>query len=200
MNSKRTPIVLTTLVIALLAVAGLAYAFGFWPWHRSDRAGDISPNLTTEAPADRTTAPDLRVEKKSAETTKSPPSTKQSNTAGPTTGLDIRTSAPAGGTHFRLPDGTFAPCLNGIHHAPPMQWPRDVPWSTIRRKIVDRQGKEWYEHADGSYSTTEMMYRSDLGHSEPVVQVRNPVPVVPMEKADDKKVGPRAQDPRKQSP
>ncbi|MCB9919679.1 MAG: hypothetical protein H6832_14845 [Planctomycetes bacterium] len=195
MNSKRPPIVFATLAIALLVVAGLAYAFGFWPWHRSDRVSDITPDLTTEAPSEQTKVGDVRVDtQKTAEPPKPASSTKQPKAV---TGLDIRSRAPAGGTHFRLPDGTFAPCLNGIHHAPPMQWPRDVPWSAIRRKIVDRQGKEWYEHADGSYSTTEMMYRSDLGHSEPVVQVRNPVPVVPMETPDDKKVGRRAQDPGK---
>ena len=105
--------------------------------------------------------------------------------------IDLRRTATANGTHFQLPDGSYAPCLNGILHAPAMQWPSDVPWSPIRRKIVDREGKEWYEHVDGSYSTTELMYRSDLKRSEPVVQVRNPVPVVPMEGASEG-LGPRA--------
>lgn len=164
---------------ALIAALGTAWA-GTWPWPAHDAAStgfesdDATDDSTSDVEADGSK---ITVEAGSKST---PLATK--HTESPSREAVRLSKVPvAGGTHFRLPDGMWAPGLNGVLNAPPMQWPSDLAWSPIRRKIVDREGKEWYEHVDGSYSNTDMLYRSDLGKKEAVTNVFNPKKVRPLD-------------------
>lgn len=76
-----------------------------------------------------------------------------------------------------LPDGTFVDALNGAVDAPPLgdYWgPFD--WSPIVGVERSSAGVDWYKHADGSYSTTEMVMRSDLGRKAAMTRVAHPGP------------------------
>ena len=53
------------------------------------------------------------------------------------------------------------PALNGIDESVTIQWPGDVPYSPIARR-VEHNGQEWYLHEDGSvtcYSTQWEAFR-----------------------------------------
>ncbi len=76
--------------------------------------------------------------------------------------------------YVKLPDGTFAPALNGVRNAPAMAWPEDVPFAPIVGKEKTHGGVEWYVHADGSKSTTTKIFRKDLGRDDPITQVATP--------------------------
>ena len=39
-------------------------------------------------------------------------------------------------------------------------------------------GLDWYKHADGSYSTTQMVMRSDLGRMAAMTRVAHPGPAL----------------------
>ena len=93
---------------------------------------------------------------------------------------------------FGLPDGTRLPVLNGAYGAPDIQWPAGIPWSPVVRKMVDNDGQEWYVHADGTYSSTVITYRSDLGRHVPVTQVAHPEKAAPMDPSEAPK-GPGTQ-------
>jgi hypothetical protein len=76
-----------------------------------------------------------------------------------------------------LPNGTFVDALNGAVDSPPMSdyWgPFD--WSPIIGIERSSAGVDWYKHADGSYSTTEMVMRSDLGRKVAMTRVAHPGP------------------------
>jgi hypothetical protein len=75
-----------------------------------------------------------------------------------------------------LPDGSSVPALNGAEGAPPLQrfWERDRPWSPIVGTERSDAGVDWYVHADGSRSTTEMKWRSDLGRLDALTRVAHP--------------------------
>lgn len=75
-----------------------------------------------------------------------------------------------------LPNGEYVPTLNGVLDAPAMDWPASIPYSPI----IGRESTstlDWYVHADGSKSTTQMVFRTDLGRMGPVTTVANPAPV-----------------------
>lgn len=76
-----------------------------------------------------------------------------------------------------LPDGTFVPALNGAAGARPLAaaW-GNWPWSPIVGTERTDAGVEWYVHADGSRSTTEMKWRSDLGRLDAMTRVAHPGP------------------------
>lgn len=78
------------------------------------------------------------------------------------------------GAYVALPDGTFAPALNGVRDAPAMLWTADEPFAPIVGKETN-QGVEWYAHADGSKSTTSMVFRPDLGREDAVTTVATPI-------------------------
>lgn len=82
---------------------------------------------------------------------------------------------------FLLPDGSWVRSLNGVKGAPPLDWPTDIPWSPIKRMVVDPTGQEWYEHEDGSMSTTMMTWRKDLGREDAMTVLANPTDPVPRE-------------------
>jgi hypothetical protein len=100
------------------------------------------------------------------------------------------TAAPAA-DHRRellLPDGTYVPTLNGATDAAPLHeyWgPRE--WSPIVAVERNDAGVDWYRHANGSYSTTEMVMRSDLGRLAALTRVAHigqaPVAPAPARKA-----------------
>jgi hypothetical protein len=62
---------------------------------------------------------------------------------------------------LKLPDDTEVAALNGVANPPKLLW--DLPqYHPI--VAVERHGAlDWFKHADGSYSTTMMNWRSDLG-------------------------------------
>jgi len=76
-----------------------------------------------------------------------------------------------------LPDGTFVDSLNDTVDAPPLTdyWgPFD--WSPIIGIERSSADVDWYKHADGSYSTTQMVWRSDLGRDAAMTRVAHPGP------------------------
>ena len=78
---------------------------------------------------------------------------------------------------LELPDGTFVATLNDAVNAPALStyWgPFD--WSPIIGTERSSAGVDWYKHADGSYSTTQMVCRSDLGGNEAMTAVAHPGP------------------------
>ena len=77
--------------------------------------------------------------------------------------------------YVKLPDGTFAPALNGVRNAPAMAWPEGVLFAPIIGKEKTPQGQEWYMHADGAKSTTTVVFRQDLGRHDPMTQVAIPL-------------------------
>ena len=93
--------------------------------------------------------------------------------------------APAAGVpqqesrQWLLPDGTRVATLNGATDAPPLAgfWGTSVPWSPILGIERNDQGLDWYRHANGSYSTTQMVWRSDLGRNLAMTRVAHPAPV-----------------------
>lgn len=55
-----------------------------------------------------------------------------------------------------MPDGSFLPLLNGVPHAEPASRNTSAsgPLPPVVAKFADREGSEWWEHADGSTTTT----------------------------------------------
>ncbi|MCK5941484.1 MAG: hypothetical protein KAI24_05895 [Planctomycetes bacterium] len=71
-----------------------------------------------------------------------------------------------------LPDGSYVPALNDAVDAAPLHeyWgPR--PWSPIVAVERSGAGVDWYRHANGSYSTTQMVMRPDLGRMAAMTRV-----------------------------
>lgn len=55
---------------------------------------------------------------------------------------------------IRCPDGTCLPLLNGVAAAPAiLRSPERGPLPPVVAIVVDRDGWDWYEHADGSMTT-----------------------------------------------
>jgi hypothetical protein len=79
-----------------------------------------------------------------------------------------------------LPDGTTVPTLNDAVDAEPLAtyW-GPFPWSPIVGVERNDQGLDWYRHADGSYSTTQMVWRQDLGRHAAMTRVAHPGPTPP---------------------
>lgn len=77
-----------------------------------------------------------------------------------------------------LPDGTKVAMLNGATDAPPLAeyWGSSVPWSPIVGIERNDQGVDWYRHQNGSYSTTQVVWRSDLGRHMAMTRVAHPAP------------------------
>ena len=76
---------------------------------------------------------------------------------------------------LELPDGTFVAALNGaIDPAPLAQHWGDRAWSPILGVERSAAGFDWYRHADGSFSTTQMIWRPDLGRHTAITRVAHP--------------------------
>ncbi len=91
-------------------------------------------------------------------------------------------AAAADDTQLLLPDGSSVPALNGARAPQPMRdvWPVSVPWSPITGVEHSPAGIDWYVHADGSRSTTQMVWRADLGRMDAMTRLARPTPQVPM--------------------
>ena len=86
-----------------------------------------------------------------------------------------RAEATAPSTRLELPDGSYVDALNGATDAPPMRdyW-GPFAWSPIVGVERSDAGVDWYRHADGSYSTTQMVLRKDLGRMAAMTRVAHP--------------------------
>lgn len=82
---------------------------------------------------------------------------------------------------LRYPDGSQHPPLNGVTDPPSIDWPPDVPFAPVVGKVTDGQGIEWYRHADGSLTTVQMIWRSDLGRKDAMARIVNPTTPVRVE-------------------
>lgn len=84
---------------------------------------------------------------------------------------------------LRYPDGTYMPALNGVQNPAALHWPAGHPFTPIvgKRLCGDTW---WYEHADGTMSTCEMKWRSDLGRPDALSHVAVPKPALPVEPPD----------------
>jgi hypothetical protein len=151
-----------------IAIAGAvltAVAFVAWLQLRGNESDAVAPTDAPALPAAATTnatAPVREAAPVAPPTPVSPPA--------------------AGGETWLLPDGTRVPALNGATGAKPLSeaWPRDVPYSPIVRTERTSAGVDWYVHADGSRSTTEMKWRADLGRSDAVTRLARPTPTAPV--------------------
>ncbi len=79
-----------------------------------------------------------------------------------------------------LPNGKKVRALNGVTTEVRLLWPAETPYSPITG-VTRTQGIDWYVHADGSRSTTQMVYRSDLGRKTAMSMVANPRPALPLQ-------------------
>ena len=78
---------------------------------------------------------------------------------------------------LELPDGTTVETLNdAVDAAPLAQFWGQHPWSPIIGVDRSSAGVDWYRHADGSYSTTQMVWRKDLGRHAAMTRVAHPGP------------------------
>lgn len=79
-----------------------------------------------------------------------------------------------------LPDGSRIDALNGARGAKPLRdaWPANEPWSPIVGVEHSPAGVDWWVHADGSRSTTEMKWRDDLRRYDAVTRLARPTPNV----------------------
>lgn len=71
-------------------------------------------------------------------------------------GQSIKFDMPTGFTSgVKCPDGSFLPLLNGVPEASPIKrFPQDGPQPPVIGLVADSGGYLWYEHADGTTTTT----------------------------------------------
>ena len=74
---------------------------------------------------------------------------------------------------------------------------RDRPFSPVIGKKRNSKGTQWYEHEDGSFSTTIMGYRKDLGRMDAITNVAHPAETKPL--LLDEVVGPGGINPPKKN-
>jgi len=74
---------------------------------------------------------------------------------------------------LKMPDGSFVPTLNGVVNPAAIPW-GSAPYSPIVRKQIDPT-LEWYVHADGTYTTTIMQWRSELGRDDACTICLHPI-------------------------
>jgi hypothetical protein len=77
------------------------------------------------------------------------------------------------------PDGK-KPALNGVQQRVEVSWDATRPYAPIVRKVTDHNGHEWYEHADGTTTTTYYIWRQDLGRYDAQSVVRHPAAAAPI--------------------
>ena len=94
----------------------------------------------------------------------------------------VETAAAPDATALLLPDGSRVPALNGARSPQPMRevWPVSVPWSPITGVEHSPAGIDWFVHADGSRSTTQMVWRADLGRMDAMTRLARPMPRTPL--------------------
>jgi hypothetical protein len=145
------------ILAVLVAVTGL--------WLLSNRLMDDHKPQQSETPATLSDPPAAKATKPTAATGRVVPE-KQNQPKDAT-----------GSRKLELPDGTFVATLNGAIDAPPLaRYWGPFDWSPILGVERNDAGLDWYKHADGSYSTTQMVWRSDLGRNEAMTRVAHPGP------------------------
>ncbi|MBL8723626.1 MAG: hypothetical protein JNK49_06235 [Planctomycetes bacterium] len=82
-----------------------------------------------------------------------------------------------------MPDGSFVPTLNGVKNPAKIAW-GEFPYSPVVR-IQKDPTLDWYVHADGTYTTTIMQWRSDLGREDPVTLCLHPAQATAVEAPDE---------------
>jgi hypothetical protein len=134
---------------ALAVVVGAAAGFPFWGKH---------PAVARSSGADA-----------------GPPAVEESSTGVVTTSgsAAVVPDAPASETTvIRFPGGQTAKALNDCKSSATCVW-GDRPWSPIER-VEFNNGLYWYVHRDGTYTTTTMTWRSDLGREDVVALCMHP--------------------------
>lgn len=149
MSQRRAvPLLVAGLVLAAVA----ATAFGL-PGSAADAAAVLTASDETVAPAEPQVA-EVKgdVQPGSAPEVKLPAAFYRK--LAPRSRIPLR--LPDGiKSGLRCPDGTYLPLLNGVPHAYPLNRPaRNGPLPPVVAKVTDWGGYEWYEHADGSHTTT----------------------------------------------
>jgi hypothetical protein len=144
----------------LLTVGGVA-AVAFIAWIGSRSRAEAPPPGVAAAPAAEAVA--SRVEPVAAPL--APANTQECETADATSTL-------------LLPDGSRVAALNGARSPRAMSevWPTGVPWSPITGVERSPAGIDWFVHADGSRSTTQMVWRADLGRMDAMTRLARPTP------------------------
>jgi hypothetical protein len=61
--------------------------------------------------------------------------------------------APAAAA-MHYPDGSTMPLLNGVRDPVTIAWPPGYPFAKVVETVTDDQHRQWYRHADGSWTTT----------------------------------------------
>lgn len=153
-------------LVAVVAVAVTVFALRDGDGSAPPPAGAADPAAVAPAPAlpargtvPREPPPPVRTDHK-VPIPLHKPSGKRPGSRTPVTDL------PHVDDGIRLPNGICLPYLNGMTWAPPVQRDRvhgDVP--PVVATIVDAEGFEWYEHADGSVTTC--MYQQVIVQGEP---------------------------------
>ncbi len=176
-------------VIPCVAVLGIAasVALVVWAgWGSGSGAGPRSDSETESA-----AGLDASVSRSSTDETPAAlvgrgmsPSTnaKPAKKAGPSIGIGRHTTPPAGAAIF--PDGTWLPPLNGVKFAPhACPWPKDIPYSPVIKIVTGDKGIQWYIHADGSHSGTQLAPTEQGGRKflQPGWVVGNPTKAMPVQ-------------------
>jgi len=78
---------------------------------------------------------------------------------------------------LKLPDGSEVAPLNGVKQPAAMVW-QNPQWSPIVG-TEHSNGIDWYVHADGTRTTTVMLWRSDLGRTDAITWSFHPREAVP---------------------
>ncbi|MEZ5988509.1 MAG: hypothetical protein R3F30_05205 [Planctomycetota bacterium] len=190
---RATTIVVLVSVLLLSAVAAL-HLTGSAPWQAAVRQeGPAGPAPGAQGAASGAGGTPAEQAGKAGEATPKgdgyePVGLPLENPWHDTRGIGRRTRPPAGVIVF--PDGTWHPPINGIQDPPPFPgFGRDYPYAPIVRVKVDDRGLSWFEHADGSTSTVQLLLRTDAtGRSwkEPSWVVGNPADLKPVRGADGK--------------
>lgn len=201
------------LKLAGLALLCIVAAIGGWLLFRGSPTGAASgPEATDSAEAATTPQPDTPPAPAVDQAPATPPEgTEARGPIGPVVAGPLRLTPPTPvrtpsdrSRMLQLPDGSFVPALNGAIDPPAISWPSDKPWSPIVGREIDTVGKEWYVHADGTKTITDMVWRSDLGRKDGFTGVNHPMapgtmidgagaPIVPggAKPTPDGRVGPR---------
>jgi hypothetical protein len=77
---------------------------------------------------------------------------------------------------LQMPDGTSLPPLNGAIDPPKPRWQRGRPYSPVVGTVRLPDGRDAYQHADGTRTVTWMTFRKDLGRNVAVTAVSSPMP------------------------
>lgn len=143
--------------LVIFAATGIVFAAS-WAWHRADaEPAPLAAARPVPAP------PSLPVTRATA--------------AIPAAAAVPPPAAATASTQLELPDGTFVPTLNGATDAAPLaRYWGPYPWSPIVGTERSSAGIDWYRHQDGSYSTTQMVWRQDLGREAALTRVAHPGP------------------------